>query len=347
MLALIGNAPSSGSTLLADLLDATDFTAAGPELGYFATTDAYRFDGGRQQAKASSPATLYTTGVGVYRRGLPGYGLDSDLLQELHDAAPDFDGFSRAFVDRYLALRDKRPDGVVFEKTPQNINRIGDYLGSSRDGAFVFLVRNPTAVHRSLRKRGYTTWQAIGTWLVAAAFYLAHRPDPRVRLVRFEELVERPYDTASGLIADVTGRQIEPDLLEANHQQNRYRGLFETRLPSWGVQASTRVASDADRTTQSEDDRAVASMLAFRVSTEYAKRHGLAEVSVEEALAELGYEAEAERLRELDEPCIRVAAADRAFCLRRWGAAFKRSQAGFVDLPYYLKPLVPRPKRAA
>lgn len=348
LLALIGNAPSSGSTLLADLLDASEFTASGPELGLFASSRIYNLGcKGRQPIGLSGTATLYTTGVGVYQRGLPGYGLSLEILSDLCRKAINFQEFSKIFADRYLALRGKHIKGMVFEKTPQNINCIGQFLDHTSCEPFVFLTRNPLFVHRSLRKRGYSTFQAVGTWLIAVAKFLPHNANPRVRLVRYEDLVNHPFELASEIISTASGRAVTPEGVRTRYEQNRYRELFETRVKSWRVTSETSVSNANRGEISLEEKQAVASLLSWRVAPDYARRYELAQVSLEEALVELGYGEQVVELRSIPVAKQNVGRSDRMFFFRRWGADMRRREAKLSDLPTYLRPLLPPSQHAA
>jgi len=52
--ALIGNSPSSGSTFLADLLDSSNYSACGEELGIFSNKHLYDFEQFKKNPKLKS-----------------------------------------------------------------------------------------------------------------------------------------------------------------------------------------------------------------------------------------------------------------------------------------------------
>lgn len=339
MLNLVGNAPSSGSTLLADLLDASDYTACGPELGAFANSHIYDIGNSKKEmAERSGTATLYTTGVGVYEKGLPGYGLSKDILRAMAEQSESFEDFSLAFVERYISLRNKHQEAQVFEKTPQNINCITQFLKSTTEGSFIFLIRNPLYVHRSLMKRGYSTLQAIGTWMIAAAKYLNNCNNARVTYLRYEDLVEDPFGLSADIIGRITQRDINSQVLKDGYEKNRYRHLFEGRINTWNASNVGQVSNSNFGEIDLKDMQRIAAMLDWRINPKYASRFGLADISFREALLHFGYQHVEYELDKSPRVFSGVGYSDAMFFLRRWGADIKRKEAGIRDVFTYLSP---------
>ncbi|MCK4882859.1 MAG: hypothetical protein KAR31_11720 [Candidatus Omnitrophica bacterium] len=83
MLCIIGNSPSSGSTLLADLLDSTNVSACGNELNLFSNKNIYNFTEFKKNIRRSS--ATFSVGrirntINVHR--LYGYGLNEKEFVE-------------------------------------------------------------------------------------------------------------------------------------------------------------------------------------------------------------------------------------------------------------------------
>jgi hypothetical protein len=294
-LALIGNAPSSGSTYLADLLDSTPYSASGPELNLFSNRHLYDYPRYRSRFRIEGVASsLYVTRNRVELQDLPAFGLDLAALERLVRGCATLEEFMATFAERHLALRGKQDGGVVFEKTPQNINTLGAYLDAVPGGRFVHIVRSPVYVYASLLRRGFPPFTALYTWLVDVAAYLPWREDARIFLVRYEDLVRDPAGSVLAILEWALGRPLDFDraaFLQA-YRDNRYVRFFSDRVASWSVKQAGQVG-DANRSPP--DARLVGQLRAAldqRVHPEYARAFGLAAVSYRQALQELGYLAE-------------------------------------------------------
>jgi hypothetical protein len=290
-IALVGNAPSSGSTFLSDLLDCTSASASGPELNLFSNARLYDFAGYRTAPwRCGTSASVHTARNCIFRGDLPAYGLDGAGYERLVRESADFPAFARLFAARFLALRGKDESGTVFEKTPQNINAIGPFLESYVDGWFIYAVRNPVHVYASLLKRGFPPYIALITWLIDVAQYLPYRNHPRVLLVRYEELVREPFQVVSGVLAKACGMTglSEASFMDTYHN-NAYTRIYSGRVDSWSVQR-TGVVVDANRKTISREILAAfAAGLDLAVRPAYGRLYGFEPVSFREALAEMGY----------------------------------------------------------
>lgn len=299
-IALVGNAPSSGSTLLSDLLDCSDRSASGPELNLFSNLGLYDFASYRLSPwRCSASASVHTARNCIVRSELPAYGLDARGYARLVRECDGLAGFLAAFASRFLALRGKYGDGTVFEKTPQNVNAIGPFLEACPQGWFVSIVRNPVHVFASLLERGFPPWIALISWLVDVAQVLPYRRHPRVLLVRYEDLVREPFRVVAGVLRSACGAQ---DLCEAafmdRYGNNAYTRLFSGRVATWSV-SGTGTVRDANRRPL---DPAVLSRFAagvgMTVDPAYAGLYGFPPVGYREAVRELGYESEVGELLE-------------------------------------------------
>jgi len=297
ILALVGNAPSSGSTFLSDLLDCTPRSASGPELNLFSNPHLYDFERFRAAPRrCGRSASVHTARNCIVRGALPAYGMDAQILERMVERSADFPEFAERFAARFLALRGKAADGAVFEKTPQNINAIGQFLAAYPQGWFVYAIRNPLHVYESLVRRGFPRWIALTSWLVDVAQFLQYKTHPRVILVRYEELVHSPYKVVAGILRRVCGSiDLGEEEFMESYRHNSYTRIFSERVDTWTVK-DTGVVKDANRRHVPESVRGVfAASLALRVNPEYAGIYGFESVTVQEAIEKLGY---AEVIRE-------------------------------------------------
>lgn len=299
-LALVGNAPSSGSTFLSDLLDCTNRSASGPELNLFSNPRLYDF--ARNSAhpwRCGDSASVYTAHNCIYRGELAAYGLDRAGYERLLRESGDFASFAAAFARRFLILRGKQESGTVFEKTPQNINAIGPFLDGCPDGWFIYAVRNPVHVYASLLKRGFSPWVALITWLIDVAQFLPYREHPRVLLVHYEDLVREPFRVVSDVLAKTCGAVgLAEDAFMEHYRNNAYTRIYSGRVDSWSVQ-KTGVVVDANRKAVPSDVLGrFAASLELSVHPDYARAFGFAPVSMREAVKMLQYDAQVASLLE-------------------------------------------------
>lgn len=289
---LVGNAPSSGSTFLSDLLDCTSLSASGPELNLFSNPRLYDFTGYRSSPwRCGASPSAHTARLCIFRGELAAYGLNPRSFERLVIASRDFPAFAESFAERYLALRGKDTDGTVFEKTPQNVNSLGAFLAAYPRGCFIHLVRNPAHVYASLLKRGFPPWIALITWLLDVAQFLPYRDHPRVVSIHYEDLVRDPFLVVSRTLqrtCSLTG--LREDEFMRVYENNAYTRLFSGRVDSWSVR-KPGVVVDANRKNLPVEvlSRFAASM-ELSVHPTYARAYGFPPVTMREAVSWMGYD---------------------------------------------------------
>src|SRR5690349_20423091 len=106
----VGGAPSSGTTLLADLLDAVPGLACPPELNLFCIPDAFAFDedfrrAACEPARFAVPARYAAPTAFFNRKYLDVTGFDNDSLCTLVRASASLGEFVQQFAARYAAFR--------------------------------------------------------------------------------------------------------------------------------------------------------------------------------------------------------------------------------------------------
>jgi len=289
---VVGNAPSSGSTLLGDLLDSTPLTVCGPELGVWCNPYLYQspgrhfFDGFFRRHPSSS---LYQPFNSMNRSRLHHYALDSGEFRAAFGAINDSKAFPLEFGGRFAAFRG-RASAIWCEKTPENIQYARRFLDSFSDGYFVHLVRNPLYVADSLFRRGYSMGVSVFSWLfeVSNLHDLTH---DRLITLRYEDLVDQPFETIGQLVGKVTGRRVTPDEVERAYEANEYRqAVSKKQVKGWRIRRHGMVI-DGNRHQVNDVVRAAFSAAAdYRISDYWSKAYGLPALSFREALRYFGYE---------------------------------------------------------
>ena len=290
-LILVGNAPSSGSTLLADIIDSAPFTACGPELEFFCNRNLCNFSEFQVDPTQSSYSmTLRSTRIETRWDHLKAYGYTKDAWIGSIKSASNITDFSREFVSHFLNFREKDGSGYVFEKTPQNVNNFRWFAQTFPESKMIYLVRNPAFVIDSLLKRGWGRYTAAATWLINVAIIWPFRDHPQFISLKYEDLVDAPFEKVSRLIElCCEGRRIEPSDLSEAYKKNRFRVDNAKHLDSWTT-TSDREVGNANKKELTKRGRALmGELLHMKVSKEYAEAYDLPEVTMREALEYFGY----------------------------------------------------------
>lgn len=290
MIIAIGNSPSSGSTLLADLLDALPMGVRGPELNLLAVKDHYdRFEtlqSGKLPVAATGCCCVQKARLNVDR--LHAYGIDEPTFHRRAAEAPDFPTFVRSFFQHFARWRQK-PATLFSEKTPPNIHCASRFLRDFEDGRVIHVVRHPGYVYESIRRRGYSEYQARAVWPVNVAPAYALRNHPRMITVRYEDLTADPFRAVSDL-GQWLGCEVDPDQLRERYAANEYRQAHSRKaVAGWQVRETGRVA-DANRKPLSDEARRALDWLqGMRIGRAYARRFDLSVVRFDELVEHFGY----------------------------------------------------------
>lgn len=231
----VGGCPSTGTTLLADLLDAVPAAACGPELNIFCIEAAYRFDASfRKEAAARKLFPLRSSLVRRSRffntRHLPALQLDEDSLIQWIRECRSLPEFVMRLAGHVASVR--CPDMRAFaEKMPTNISCAAQFCSAFPDGVFVHLVRDGRSVVGSLRRRGYTLYESALIWLWETDVGRQAAGTNGIVEVRYEDLAADPFSEVAALAArsDLTAA---PEQVESSFRFNKYRAGLD-RVASW------------------------------------------------------------------------------------------------------------------
>jgi hypothetical protein len=335
----LGNCPSSGSTFLADLLDGTPYSAVGPELNLFSIEKLYEEKSfSRFFLERSRCSSVYLRRNGLVFNDLCAFGLDQRRLEQMIDASEGLDEFLGLFARNFLALRGKRLDGVVFEKSPQNIHCIRQYL-SKTENPFIHIVRNPVDVFLSLKKRGFSTGIALITWLLDEAKMFDFFDHDRVRIIRYEDLIDKPFQITANLLRSVGEFEVVESEIEAGFKNNRYREYHTIKLASWNQKDFGKTGKSKRRELSSDDIQSLATLKQLKVSKAYAELFDLAEVSFVQLLSKLGYEESFNAAIGNAESDFKLSASEQYKLSRKFTGDLKQGDARLSDIRTYIKPV--------
>ncbi len=339
MIIAIGNSPSSGSTLLGDLLDSLPFAVCGPEMHLFSVRDHFAdYEVAQEKILASSAcSSCYCSRVKFVLSRLYSYGLDEKIIKRFLAQESSFQEFCKRFFEHFAALRGKHTS-LAFEKTPQNIHGAKLFLDAFPDSIFLHVVRNPLYVYKSLRKRGFPPYIAAATWLVDVAAAYELRTHPRFRTIRYEDLVQRPYRTVVEFAGSL-GEDAKEESLERLYKENKYRALYSGKISSWSVKRYGEIDNANRGEITSKDVAALKYMVESRVGDGYSRLFGLPQVSFAQVSEFYGYEFD----DVLDSSHVGPSWPDRESkfrLLRKWYRDLLKSDARLGDVSSYLNPVM-------
>lgn len=338
--ALLGNSPSSGSTFLADLLDSTNYSACGEEIGFFSNKHLYNFSSFKKKPKYTSnffalyfPRTFWHENIFHY------YGLNTkDLLQMIQNSE-SFNCFCSIFSERYLALRGKDSSGIVFEKTPENTNVIGEFLSQTENNYFINIVRNPFFVYLSLKKRGFSENIALVNWMFEAAKSSQFINHDRVITIKYEDLIKEPYKITSDIIYKCSGNRVTEENIKLNYENNNYRKLFSIKLSSW---SSTSFGKVSNANTSRDIDKiefgSFSKISRLKISKAYAKIFNIPDLSFLELASVYGYQFNFEHI-DCSENIFEFTKQEKKKLFTKWKRNFKEGEASISELRAYLNPI--------
>ena len=231
----IGCSPSSGSTLLADLLDSCPGIACGPELYVFCYPSAYT-----EAFPFADHVEPILRSPGCYQMNRPFFsprvaevGLSSDDRKKMIESAGTLRPFVEDLSARYSSFRDKEVELFV-EKTPMNVNCLPQFCSRfPEDGFFVHLVRDGRTVVSSLMRRGWTLYEAAYTWMAQVQCGARAGEYENAQELRYEDLLDRRFEMVSEL-ATYLGHDVDAQTIQAGFENNEYRAGL-ARVAAWSV----------------------------------------------------------------------------------------------------------------
>jgi hypothetical protein len=254
---LIGGSGSSGTTLVANLLNASSSIFCGPELYLFNKKDLYRrpfrYTAGdfnvllnKGLATASTLNTVFLSRSTFFHPysdfsfllNLSAYGYNPREVCEMAASCPDFKHFVDSFYKRPLEFAQKT---VWAEKSPTNIYCIQEFLSLYPSGRYIHVVRDGRDVIPSLMLRGHTPEAAVRRWLHDTAAGYPHRKSDRYLEIRYEDLVFQPEETLDMLFDFLNINEKAANVLRrAKNNEKAYR-VHET----WTMQPDQEISPRA------------------------------------------------------------------------------------------------------
>jgi len=290
MIIAIGNAPSSGSTFLADLLDSLPFAVCGPEINLFSVKSNFtNFAYLRKNGFSSSRSpVIYERRQRLLAWRLCNYGIDRLLLKLILNESSSLKDFSINIFDVFSSLRGKKCK-LFFEKTPQNIHCARAFLDKFEDSFFLHIVRNPLYVYKSLLKRNFPPYIAVNTWLIDESRSYELINHPRFITIYYEDLVKKPFEVVCNFLKQLN-IEYDPQDLETCYENNEYRKMFSKKMKSWTINQYGMIGNaNKNKNVNSEDLNRLSFMLHSKVSKNYSEEFDIPEAHFDNLVENYGY----------------------------------------------------------
>ena len=151
---LIGGSPSSGSTLLVNLLNSHSNVIALPETGLFVHGE--NLTAGNTSSDNLN-LNIHLPWINTGEKVAQAIGLDPETYDHAVNKYPTAFDLLRAYVN---------PDksSYLIEKTPENIFAFYTYLSASPKNRVVVTIRDALSVTQSLVRRGFTIAESLLIW---------------------------------------------------------------------------------------------------------------------------------------------------------------------------------------
>lgn len=215
---ILGNAPSSGSTLLVGMIGSNQDIYQTRELNIYDKPD---WISGREENLKERWLRFSRV---KYDKHFPCE--QSSMFNGFH-SIPDFSDTEfdyTTFASNILVnVAAESGCSTYVEKTPNNIFSMPYLYQRLPDAKFVIIVRHPVSVYKSLKRRGFDTYTAIARWYFPNLVAWEMAKLSRVHIVSYEHLTNSPEDAIGRLesflgidipresISQREARDIKPD----------------------------------------------------------------------------------------------------------------------------------------
>lgn len=244
---ILGNAPSSGSTLLVNVLGRIAGLHQGDELNLFDKPDWLTSSPERYRASVQGwLARGYRRRLACETRpaleNIRQHGTDKDAALEIARHSSDYLDFCLRLMDD---IRRRNGCDRWVEKTPANIFALSLLADRLPDAQFICITRSPVSSTLSLLRRGFSPNLAVARWYLSNLAVHALRGRANVRIVSYEQLTSHP----AGVIEEVCGFIGEPfheGLLNNASSKSKAPGSW-TRRPDEPITRSELKPADIEQ----------------------------------------------------------------------------------------------------
>lgn len=233
---IIGGSPSTGSSLLRQILNRHSRIVCAPETHIWCKEELYKdWESNKGKLLQRSIFGLASKGffqfVGIDSSQVPKY--NKAKTKQLIESSTDIGSFFKQFMAEFYELK---ADQLYGEKTPGNVLNFNYILESSEDKLCVHTVRDPYDTIASLVARGKSVMEATAFYLYNSAHAMNIWENDRLVTIRYEKLVEDPKLELQGVLGKLN-LNFEEAMLQAGDKNQ----TEVTKLPSWKYDETEKV----------------------------------------------------------------------------------------------------------
>ncbi len=217
MQVIIGGSPSTGSSLLRQMLNRHSAIYCGPETKLFTFPELYE---DWEKVKYGLIRKPYLTAPDVHLvRGAnlsgPEQKWSADEVAGLIKYSNSLQEFTQAYFERPCSAYGKQ---FWAEKTPANVLGFRHFDHDFPAPRIIHIVRHPLDTIASLVSRGLPLFQAVSRYLFSTAFGLAARDLDSYVEIKYEHLVNSPEEALSGYFKE-SGLEFEAAMLSEGNPE--------------------------------------------------------------------------------------------------------------------------------
>lgn len=223
---LIGGSPSTGSSLLRQLVNRHPSIYCAPETQLFCKEELYA-NWKKNKHRIHLPSLFGLKSIGRH----PFIGFDfSELTQkiDLHAIVDNADSYSQFVFSMFNTLNSTADTKAIGEKTPANVLLFSQFLKTFKSGKTIHIVRNPYDVVASLLARGIGLLESCLRYLLHTYSGLALRNNQSNLEIRYEDLIVDSEKTLQ-IICAFLSLPFSQKMLDVT----KTKSTSVTKLPGW------------------------------------------------------------------------------------------------------------------
>ena len=292
---IIGGSGSSGSTLLATIINRHPDISIGPELSLFNKPVIYNEPYHLFSKNLESYIVKGTSTQGWFLywktlRELKKYGWDKNELIKMSYNCKNNVEFIDNFFNRYL---EENNSSIWAEKTPSNSYCFQSFLKLYPNGRIIHIYRDYRDVVSSLKRRGMNSYYASMLYLYNTSTALGCRKQENYYELSYEELVTDPSrsinDLCKFLKVPYNKKMIKESKGENVSQIKSWRNNPSGEIRSNSIKVKNRILTNYDYFVFNH----------VRISTIYKKKFNLDIDSIKNVNSILGYDHRINRSKKI------------------------------------------------
>ena len=287
---IMGGSPSTGSSLLVNILDRHSAISAGSETYLFMHPRLFEnWNYYKRYLKRTSKWRGLKSESWFRMNGAKllneDYGWSAPELEMLIEDSPDLIAFAQGFMARRMLQTGAK---LWIEKSPANTISFPRFLAAFPNPAVITTIRHPFDTAASLVARGMSPYCAAGAYIVHTAMALRVWEHPRSFTVRYEDLVLQPERTVGNLLAFM-GLNQEARILVPNAEEIK----LEVKMKGWLQNEKGMIGHGSlgrfAQLSEMEKKRIADALSTFEINPAYARRYEIKHTCLYSISEVLGY----------------------------------------------------------